>query len=274
MGSAMGPDAGRSARDVGRHDTRDPINPADNHEYDDTVDDRFYKDSVARPARTEDSGDVDATGGYVEDPGYVDALLAGDSGAVIREAVVAREEDRFGGIKIGSAFFGWVAATGMAVLLAALAAVTGMATGLLTGTDVNAAAGQTASQAVGTEGMTVILVILFISYYSGGYVAGRMARFNGVGQGLMVWLWTLIVAAVVAVLGMTAGWLLNVTATVNAFLRIPLNEWQLSSSGIIAAIIAAAVALFGAVLGGTAGIRYHRKVDRAGFSPTANHYQP
>lgn len=271
MGSAIGPDGGRSGRDDDRHDTRDPVNPADNREYDDTVDYPFYEDSIARPAHTEDPGDVDGTAGSVEDPAYVDALLAGDTGAVIREAVVAREEDRFGGIKIGSAFFGWVAATGIAVLLAALVAVAGTAAGLLTGTDVNSAAGQAPSRAAG---MVVILAILFISYYCGGYVAGRMARFNGVGQGLMVWLWAVIVAALVAVLGMITGWLSNVPSTVNAFLRLPLNEGLMSSSGIIATIIAAAVILLGAVLGGTAGTRYHRKVDDAGFFPSDNHYLP
>ena len=45
----------------------------------------------------------------------------------------------FGGIKIGSAFFGWLAATGMAVLLTALVAAAGTAVGLATNTDVNAA---------------------------------------------------------------------------------------------------------------------------------------
>src|SRR6478609_4762648 len=39
-----------------------------------------------------------------------------------RETVVAREKEQFGGVKIGSAFFGWLAATGMAVLLTALVA--------------------------------------------------------------------------------------------------------------------------------------------------------
>ena len=54
-----------------------------------------------------------------------------------RETVVAREKEQFGGIKIGSAFFGWLAATGMAVLLTALVAAAGTAVGLATNTDVN-----------------------------------------------------------------------------------------------------------------------------------------
>jgi hypothetical protein len=47
----------------------------------------------------------------------------------------------------------------------------------------------------------VLLVLLLISYFAGGYVAGRMARFDGAKQGIAVWLWALIVAVIVAILG-------------------------------------------------------------------------
>ena len=115
--------------------------------------------------------------------------------------------------------------------------------------------------------MIVLLVILFVSYYSGGYVAGRMARFNGAKQGFMVWIWALIAAVVVALLGIIAGQQFNILANLNSFPRIPINEGQLSTMGIIAAIVVAVVALGGAVLGGLAGMHFHRKVDRAGFTP-------
>ena len=36
-----------------------------------------------------------------------------------RASVVARRREQFGGIKVGSAFFGWLTATGMSVLLIA-----------------------------------------------------------------------------------------------------------------------------------------------------------
>src|SRR6478735_935597 len=107
-----------------------------------------------------------------------------------RETAVSRQKERFGGIKVGSAFFGWLAATGMAVLLTALVAAAGTAVGLANNTDVNEAVNQAArnSCTVGLVGIIVLLVILFLSYYCGGYVAGRMARFNGAKQGLMVWI--------------------------------------------------------------------------------------
>ena len=183
-----------------------------------------------------------------------------------RETVVAREKEQFGGIKIGSAFFGWLAATGMAVLLTALVAAAGTAVGLATNTDVNATV-SSGDQTVGLVGIIVLLGILLVSYYCGGYVAGRMARFNGAKQGFMVWIWAIVAAIVIAILGLVAGQRYNILANLNSFPRIPVNEGQLTTTSIIAAVVVAGVALVGAVLGGLAGMRFHRKVDRAGFTP-------
>jgi hypothetical protein len=207
-----------------------------------------------------------------EADGRPDTARPDDPSFATREMAAAREREAFGGIKIGSAFFGWLAATGMAVLLTALVAAAGTAVGLATNTDVNAAVGRAASnQTVGIVGIVVLLVILFASYYSGGYVAGRMARFNGAKQGFMVWIWALIAAVLVAVLGMIAGERFNILAQLNSFPRIPVNEGQVTTTGIIAAVVVALVALVGAVLGGMAGMHFHRKVDRAGFTPTADY---
>jgi hypothetical protein len=194
---------------------------------------------------------------------------AADPNLTDRQTAAAREKEQFGGIKVGSAFFGWLTATGMAVLLTAFVAAAGTAVGLATNTDVNEAVSQAARNqgTVGLVGIIVLLVILFLSYYSGGYVAGRMARFNGAKQGLMVWIWALIVAILVSILGLVAGQQFNVLANLNSFPRIPINEGQLTTTSIIAAVVVAAVALVGAVLGGLAGMRFHRKVDRAGFTP-------
>ena len=67
-----------------------------------------------------------------------------------RETAVAREKEQFGGIKVGSAFFGWLTATGMAVLLTALVAAAGTAVGLANNTDVNEAVNHL-TRARGTE---------------------------------------------------------------------------------------------------------------------------
>ena len=62
-----------------------------------------------------------------------------------RRTVVAREKERFGGIKIGSAFFGWLAATGMAAVLLAVLSAVGVAIGAANGTDAGEAADQAAA---------------------------------------------------------------------------------------------------------------------------------
>ncbi|MBT1001533.1 hypothetical protein KIH31_02860 [Paenarthrobacter sp. DKR-5] len=194
------------------------------------------------------------------------APYAGDAAPVLdRETFNARAKERFGGVKAGSAFFGWVTAMGMAVLLTALAAAAGMAVSLSTNTSINQAATGSNAGSVGITGAIVLAVILFVAYYCGGYVAGRMARFNGLRQGLAVWLWALVVAVLVAILGASLGSRFNVLANLNSFPRIPVNEGDVTTVGIVAIVIAAVVALVGAILGGLAGMRFHRRADRAGF---------
>ena len=187
-----------------------------------------------------------------------------------RAALLQHEKDTFGGMKFGSAFFGWLTATGMAVLLTALVAAAGAVFGLSTNTDMTDAADQVAAdpQTVGITGAIVLLVILLLSYFAGGYVAGRMARFNGAKQGVAVWLWALIIAVLVAVLGLIFGSQFDILANLNSFPRIPLNEGNLTTAGILAVIGALVAALAGAVLGGLTGMRYHRKIDRADYDNT------
>jgi hypothetical protein len=184
-----------------------------------------------------------------------------------RETVVAREKEAYGGIKFGSAFFGWLTATGTAVLLTALAAAAGTAVGVANNTSVDEVADQATSDptSIGVVGAIVLAVVLFVAYYCGGYVAGRMARFNGAKQGLAVWLWAVIIAIVVAILAAVAGDQYNVLGRLDSFPRIPVAEGDVTTAGIIALLVIAAVSLVGAILGGIAGMRFHRKVDKAGL---------
>jgi hypothetical protein len=184
-----------------------------------------------------------------------------------RETVVAREKEAYGGIKFGSAFFGWLTATGTAVLLTALAAAAGTAVGVANDSSVGEVADQATSDptSIGLVGAIVLAVVLFVAYYCGGYVAGRMARFNGAKQGLAVWLWAVVIAIVVAVLAAVAGDQYNVLGRLDSFPRIPVAEGDVTTAGIIALLVIAAVSLAGAVVGGLAGMRFHRKVDQAGL---------
>src|SRR5215218_7882125 len=70
---------------------------------------------------------------------------------------------RYGGSKLGSAFFGWLVAVGLTVLLGVLAGA------------VTEAAGADRDR---TDAL-VTVAVLIVGYYTGGYVAGRLARFDG-----------------------------------------------------------------------------------------------
>lgn len=178
-----------------------------------------------------------------------------------REAVLAAEQAEFGGMKFGSAFFGWLVAVGTGVLLTAVIAAIGTAIGLADDDTVVSARG------LGLFGLIAVAVVLFIAYLAGGYVAGRMARFSGAKQGFAVWLWAIIAAVVLGVLGVILGARFDVLSNLDAFPRIPLNPDDLTVAGVITAVVFAAIALVGAILGGLAGMRYHRRVDRVGSMP-------
>jgi hypothetical protein len=193
-----------------------------------------------------------------------DQVATDDTATLDRREVVGRQKDAFGGMKFGSCFFGWLTASGAAVLLVALATGVGAALGLSQNVDVtNPTVAQTES--IGFVGGIVLVAIIFVSYLAGGYVAGRMARFNGLKQGLGVWLWAVIMAILLAVAGWLADARFDVLAQLNSFPRIPLNEGTLTTAGVITAICVVAASLIGALLGGLAGMRYHRRVDRAGL---------
>ena len=180
-----------------------------------------------------------------------------------RHAKLQREKERYGGIKWGSAFFGWLTATGTAVLLTALLAAAGTAVGVANDTDAGQVSGNAGT--IGLVGGIALLVVLLIAYYCGGYVAGRMARLSGAKQGIAVWIWAVVTAVLVAVAGAVLGSKFDILAKLGGFPRLPINEGDLTTGGIIAIVVAVVAALIGAVLGGLAGMRYHRKVDRAGL---------
>jgi hypothetical protein len=179
-----------------------------------------------------------------------------------RDAVAA-QRSRYGGIKWGAAFFGWLSANGLAVLLVALSSAAGVAIGLTQGVSSTDEAAQQADT-IGIVGGVVLLVILFLAYLAGGYVAGRMARFDGARQGIAVWLIGLLVVLALAGAGLLFGGQYNVLQQLN-LPRIPVDEGTATSGGIIALIAVLLATLLGAVVGGKLGDRYHRKVDRAGF---------
>jgi hypothetical protein len=186
----------------------------------------------------------------------------GPRGVASLDRVRARQREEYGGTNWGAAFFGWLVAVGVAVLLTGLLAAAGAAIGL-TQTTANAA-GNASPETLSLAGAIALLVVLAIAYYCGGYVAGRMSRFDGARQGIGVWAVGLLITLAVAVLAVVAGSQYNVVERAN-LPRLPIGPETLSVGGAIASVLILVGTLLFAALGGIAGARYHHKVDRAGY---------
>ena len=116
-------------------------------------------------------------------------------------AMRARQRDRFGGIRWGSAFFGLLSAIGLAALLLGIVAAAGVAIGVSEIENVTNGDADT----IGLGGAILVLAAIALSWYCGGYVAGRMARFDGARQGIGVWAWTIAIGAALAIAAVIGG---------------------------------------------------------------------
>jgi hypothetical protein len=187
---------------------------------------------------------------------------AGADTAVAARDVRARQRDEFGGFNWGSAFFGWLVAIGLGALLTALLAAAGTAIGLTSVSDNQA---NDNAGTIGIGGGILLLIVSMIAYYAGGYVAGRMSRFDGARQGFGVWIFGLIVTVAIAAAGWILGDKYNLLDRLN-LPRIPVNAGDLTTGGAIALGAILLGTLIAAIVGGKVGQRYHNKVDRVGFA--------
>jgi len=202
--------------------------------------------------------------GETKERGATRADSSRGDGAPSSRDVIGRQREEFGGLNWGAAFFGWLVAIGVASLLTAILSAAGAAIGLTSTSP--SQAGSQASESAGTVsivGGIVLLVILMLAYYAGGYVAGRMSRFDGPRQGLGVWLIGLIVTVVLAVAGVLLGSEYNVLSQLN-LPRIPVDEGSLATGGLIALVAIMVGTVLAAMAGGKQGTHYHRKIDRTG----------
>jgi hypothetical protein len=182
-------------------------------------------------------------------------------GGVVGEDTVvamrARQRDRFGGIRWGSAFFGLLSAIGLAAILLGLAAAAGVAIGVSEIKDVANGDAET----IGLGGAILVIAILALSWYCGGYVAGRMARFDGARQGIGVWVWTLVIGAALAIAALIGGSEYDVLQQLN-LPNVAVGDQSLTTTGFVTLAAALVVTLLFAIMGGKAGELYHRRVDR------------
>lgn len=178
------------------------------------------------------------------------------------ERVVEGEQhqrDQWGGMNLGAGFFGWLVAVGMAVLLSSIIGAIAAAVG--DANDVTQSQLEREAGEISIGAAIVLLVVLLISFYAGGYVAGRMSRFDGARQGWAVWLISLLVVVVAAVVGGVFGAEYDVMNRVD-IPDVPIPTDDLTIGGAITIAAAIFATLLAALAGGKAGTHYHRKVDR------------
>jgi hypothetical protein len=209
---------------------------------------RFRNDGDAVDAPRERGGVATAYDDRAAAPARRDPVYDGE----------LRRRDEFGGLNVGAAFFGWLVAVGMATILTAILAAAGAAIGLTKGAPNAGDAGT-----VGIVGGALLVAILALAYYCGGYVAGRMSRFDGGRQGFGVWLVGLVVTIVIGAAGAIFGSEYNVLQKLD-LPRIPVDEGSLATGGAVALAAVVIGTLLAAIFGGKVGRRYHARVDRAG----------
>lgn len=235
------------------------------------TDDRIDDPSRRGPLRDEPVAEVHPETERVVDTDarHVEPVTPAERDAELRQhrdAAYRREKQEFGGMRFGTAFFGWLTATGLTVLLGGLATAVIAGLGGATNTDVTKAATRDPG-ATSIAGVVVLLVVLLIAYFAGGYVAGRMARFSGAKQGVAVWLWGVVVGVVLAIVAAIAGSQFDLLGRIGALPRISFDGGQ-AVGGILALVGVLVVTIVGAILGGVVGMRFHRRVDRVGLATT------
>ena len=174
------------------------------------------------------------------------------------EVQQAREE-KWGGMHLGAGFFGWLVAVGMAVLLSSIIGAIAAAVG--DANDVTQSQLDREAGKISVAAAIVLLAVLLISFYAGGYVAGRMSRFDGARQGWAVWLISLVTVVIAAIIGIAYGSEYDVMNRVD-IPNVPIPTEDLTLGGAVTIAAAIFATLLAALAGGKAGTHYHSKVDR------------
>ena len=200
-------------------------------------------------------------------PGY--GTAAQDSTTYPRgyfEAAEEREDrlrDMYGGVDWLASFLGFVFAI---VAGAVFSLIAGLVLAPL-GFSVNLGDGEIGAAII--TGLVLLGILVFLTYFFGGYVAGRLARFDGGRNGAMLLLWSGVTVLVLALVNAILAGLLpsEIADDINNFIQNDLlstigNLSQLGVVGVVVFVGALLLALLGGFLGGRLGSRYHAEIDR------------
>jgi hypothetical protein len=177
-----------------------------------------------------------------------------------RDRLAVVEDAGLGRVSAVSVLAGILVAYGAFVVLA------GSTAAALAAFDVDTnISGQELGQA-GVAGGVVTGVLLLGSYLFGGYVAGRMAQRGGAIHGLLIFLFGVLIAVVVAAVVRETGATDRVVEGVDA-LGIPTSADQWREIGTVAGIASLVGMFIGAVWGGAMGERWHDKLMARALDP-------
>jgi hypothetical protein len=154
-------------------------------------------------------------------------------------------------------FCGWCSAIGVTLLLVALLSAASVGFGLTNGKAIDPSKN---APTLAIAGGVLLIVVLGLSFYVGGYAAGRMARFDGVRQGIGVWLFgacsTILLALAVVLIAINS----NQPPIVDV-MSLGVTQNQLAVGGALVFAGTALATLATATAGGKLGEKIHRKID-------------
>jgi hypothetical protein len=174
-----------------------------------------------------------------------------------------RLRDMYGGVDWLASFLGFIFAVVAGALFALIASLVLAPLGFtlnLNGGAIGAAV---------ITGLVLVGILVFLTYFFGGYVAGRLARFDGGRNGAMLLLWSFLAVALLALAGgILSGFLpADLSEGIRNFIQnnVLSTIGGLAGLGIVGIIVVVGgllVALLGSFLGGRLGSRYHSEIDR------------
>lgn len=151
---------------------------------------------------------------------------------------------------IAAGFFGWAVASFFTLVLSTLVlALLGAAAYDATNAGATGVTQETFNSLT-TTGLVGLFVALLAAYFLGGYAAGRIGLWHGVGHGVAVVGWTLLFTVLTIAL---AAWLGDAVAGLNL---VPAIDWGDLTGPAIAGILVSLLAMLaGAILGAKLGTR-------------------
>src|SRR5215207_7196778 len=165
------------------------------------------------------------------------------------EAADEREDrlrDMYGGVDWLASFLGFVFAIVLGTIFSAVVGLVLVPFGITP----HLSGGQIGASVI--SGLALLGVLIFLTFFFGGYVAGRLARFDGGRNGAMVLVWMFIVVVILALAAaifsgfLPAGMAEGITNLVD---RSVSTAGKLAGAGVVG-LVTAAAALLLALLGG------------------------